>query len=94
MNAQDLEQRAIAALIAERDALREEVERLRRDCAEAYQVVGAGMLGEPCSYTQADVGRALDNLSAAANCEPRPHDDLLPWPSDPAALARAQEVQS
>lgn len=112
---------AVAALIAERDALRDrvdkleadgvhscglhcqriacvlrrEVERLRRDCAEAYQVVGAGMLGEPCSYTQADVERALDNLSAAANGEPRPHDDLLPWPrATAAALTRAQGVQS
>jgi hypothetical protein len=57
-----------------------EIERLRRDCAEAYQVIGAGMLLAPVPYTQDDVARALDNLSAAANGDPRPHDDLLPWP--------------
>lgn len=67
----------IAAELAHRDI---EIDRLRADCAEAYQVVGAGMLGEPCEYTQADVERALDNLSAAANGAPRPHADLLPWP--------------
>lgn len=54
--------------------------RLRRDCSEAYQVIGAGMLMEPCKYTQDDVERALDNLIAAANGDERPHDDLLPWP--------------
>jgi len=57
-----------------------EMMRLREDCAEAYQVVGCGMFGEPCKYTQEDVARALDNLSAAANGVPRPHADLLPWP--------------
>lgn len=56
------------------------IERLRDDCAEAYQVIGAGMLGDPCPYTDEDVERALDNLFAAANGDPRPHDDLLPWP--------------
>jgi hypothetical protein len=56
------------------------VDRLQRDCAEAYQVIGAGMFLDPAEYTQADVERAMDNLSAAANGDPRPHDDLLPWP--------------
>jgi hypothetical protein len=36
------------------------------------------MFGEPCAYTQDDVERALDNLIAAAEGEPRTHDDLLP----------------
>lgn len=58
-----------------------EVARLRRDCADAYQVVGAAMFGEPCAYAERDVTRVLDNLSAAAIGIPRPHDDLLPWPS-------------
>lgn len=58
-----------------------EITRLRRDCAEAYQVIGAAMLGEPCAYAEHDVTRTLDNLSAAAAGLPRPHDDLLPWPS-------------
>jgi len=57
-----------------------EIERLQRDCGEAYQVVGAALLGEPRPYTQADVARVLDNLGAAASGRPRPHDDLLPWP--------------
>ena len=56
------------------------IERLLEDCGEAYQVIGAGMLGEPCAYTEDDVERALDNLSAATNGDPRPHNDLLPWP--------------
>lgn len=58
-----------------------EIKRLRRDCAEAYQVIGCGMLGEPHpGITQKDVERALDNLSAAMRGLPRPHEDLLPWP--------------
>jgi hypothetical protein len=65
----------------------EELQRLRRDCAEAYQVIGAGMFGEPCAYTQDDVERALNNLIAAAEGEPRPHDDLLPWPKQSDAPA-------
>jgi len=57
-----------------------EIERLRRDCAEAYQVIGVGMLSPTEPFTQADVKRALDNLNAAVNGDRRPHDDLLPWP--------------
>lgn len=60
-----------------------EVSRLRRDCGEAYQVVGHLMHcdGEPPPWwTNADVARALDNLSAATVGDPRPHEDLLPWP--------------
>lgn len=67
----------LSTIIQEAD---EEIGRLRRDCSEAYQVVGCGMLMEPVEYTQGDVERALDNLIAAANGEARPHDDLLPWP--------------
>lgn len=62
----------------------EKIGRLQRDCGEAYQVIGAGMLGTNCVFTQSDVARALDNLSAAANGELRPHDDLLPWPKGAA----------
>jgi hypothetical protein len=65
-------------------ALAREVERLRYDCAEAYQVIGAGLVDPPMPYTQDDVVRALDNLVAAANGDPRPHDDLLPWPASAA----------
>jgi hypothetical protein len=55
-----------------------EIERLRYDCAEAYQVIGqlaanADLLGHP------SVAKALDNLSAAAQGDPRPHDNLLPF---------------
>ena len=58
-------------------ALRAEVERLRRDCAEAYQVIGAlapraGLLQYPA------VEKALENLDAATRGDPRPHADLLP----------------
>jgi hypothetical protein len=30
-----------------------------------------------------DLVRALDNLSAAADGRPRPHEDLLPFPREP-----------
>ena len=63
-----------------------ELERLRRDCAEAYQVLGA-ISTQPCPHTARDVERALDNLCAAAEGKPRPHDDLLPWPK-PAQVKR------
>lgn len=64
---------------ARRRAAEAEVERLRRDCAEAYQVLGA-ISTQPPTHTDDDVARALDNMHAAAAGEPRPHDDLLPWP--------------
>jgi chromosome segregation ATPase len=64
---------------ARRRAAEAEVERLRRDCAEAYQVLGA-ISTQPSNHTDDDVARALDNLHAAADGEPRPHEDLLPWP--------------
>lgn len=62
----------------DRDALLRELQRLRQDCADAYQVVGtlgaaAGVLGS----TQ--LAKALDNLSAASQGEARPHEDLLPF---------------
>lgn len=58
-------------------ALRVEVDRLRRDCAEAYQVIGAladraGLLHHPA------VEKALENLDAATRGDPRLHPDLLP----------------
>jgi hypothetical protein len=58
-------------------ALRVEAERLRRDCAEAYQVMGAvseraGLLQHPT------VVKALENLDAATRGDARPHADLLP----------------
>lgn len=59
-----------------------EIDRLRSDCAQAYQVIGAALLApaDPPDWTEDDVIRALDNLAAAANGGIRPHDDLLPWP--------------
>lgn len=62
-----------------------EIERLRDDCAQAYQVVGslaasAGLLND------AATARALSNLLAAAGGWPRPHDDLVPFiPGKPIA---------
>ena len=52
--------------IAELEA---EIAKLRGVCADAYQLVGA--VGGPVE--------ALDNLSAAANGEPIPHDTFLPF---------------
>ena len=59
-----------------------EIDRLQRDCAEAYQVVGvlahhAGLLGHR------DVIRAMDNLAAAAAGRRRPHSDMLHFPKRP-----------
>jgi hypothetical protein len=55
-----------------------EIERLRSDCAEAYQVVGA-LAGYAGVFEHPGVIQALDNLSAAADGKPRPHAELLPF---------------
>ena len=60
-------------------AVLDEVRRLRRDCAEAYQVIGI-LSGD--KFNTPSVQRALDNLDAAISGEPRPHNDLLPWPDN------------
>lgn len=71
----------VAGQAADRiESLGVEVARLRRDCAEAYQVVGYMETCREDTYTREDTTKALDNLSAAASDKPRPHDDLLPWP--------------
>lgn len=59
----------------------DQIERLRRDCAEAYQVVGtiSGVLWDNKNVRMDDVTKALNNLLAAANGEPRPHENLLPF---------------
>ena len=53
---------------AKRQALEARVKALQRVCSEAYQLAGA--VGAPVE--------ALDNLSAAANGEPIPHETFLP----------------
>lgn len=58
----------------------QEIDRLRNACAEAYQVMGVALLGSERCWSDADAERALDNMLAASNGEPRPHQDLLPWP--------------
>lgn len=56
----------------------DEIERLRRDCAELYQVIGT--MAEHCpDPTDPAIVKALDNASDAANGDPRRHDDLLPF---------------
>lgn len=62
------------------DAAHTEIERLRTACAEAYQVMGIALTGDSRSWTDADAARALDNILAAAEGQPCPHADLLPWP--------------
>ena len=57
-----------------------EIERLREACGEAYQVMSAVFLGDDPSWNESDAIRALDNISSAANGDPCPHADLLPWP--------------
>jgi hypothetical protein len=58
------------------DGLVDEVLGLREECAEAYHVIAflaerAGLSNHP------DTVKALENLAAAANGEPRPHADFL-----------------
>ncbi|WP_149649870.1 hypothetical protein [Azospirillum argentinense] len=62
----------------DRDALLRELQRLRQDCAEAYQVVGtlAAAVG---LLDSVPLAKALDNLSAASQGDARPHEDLLPF---------------
>ncbi len=58
-----------------------EIARLRQECAEAYQVVAA-LAGAAGVFEGAAVGKVLDNLSAAANGQPRPHASVLPFVTD------------
>src|SRR4051794_22708374 len=53
-------------------ALTSEIERLRNVCAEAYQLAGA----------VAAPARVLDQLHAAAEGHPLPHDSFLPVSAD------------
>lgn len=59
--------------------LEAQVKRLQKDCAEAYQAfdhLSFYFDDDECK----DCEKILDNLAAAANGDPRPHDDLHPWP--------------
>ena len=56
----------------------DEIDRLRRDCAEFYQVIGT--MSEHCpDPDDPAIIKALDNASNAASGAPRQHDDLLPF---------------
>ena len=63
----------------------DEVDRLREDCAQIYQVIGvmAHALGywddRMCDADKDRITKAMDNLSAASNGDARPHEDLLPF---------------
>lgn len=66
--------------VAQRAA--DEIKRLRRDCAEAYQCVGEWIDADESGgwIESRDKRRLLVNLKAAADGRSRTHDDLLPWP--------------
>lgn len=64
-----------------REALRE-IDRLRDDCAAAYQIVGS-LAADAGVFQSEQVGKVLDNLTAAASGEPRPHDYPLPFAPEP-----------
>lgn len=70
------------------------IQRLQRDCAEAYQILGTLSLvymdGDFGCIRLDDFDRALDNVKAAMLLEPRPHEELLPWPKG----AYTNEVKS
>lgn len=68
-----------------RAELEAEIERLRRDCGEAYQAVGvmANALGwwkMPSDHPwHRPIEKLLDNLTDGECGQPRSHDDLLPF---------------
>lgn len=77
-------------LPASLDNAHREIERLREDCAAAYQC--SGVLARAAGvFETGSVERLLDNLWAASNGATRPHDDLLPYPheEDSAAFERS-----
>jgi hypothetical protein len=67
-----------------------EVRRLRRDCAEAYQVIGA-LAATASLLNHPDVISAMDNLAASVDGLPRPHDNLLPFPKQPLTKVQPSE---
>lgn len=69
---------AYEAILSSKDA---EIGRLREVCSEVYQAFGA-MSSIAGFFCTDDCERVMDNLSAAANGEPIPHADLLPWPKN------------
>lgn len=54
------------------------IEMLRRECSEAYQVIGTIDGGGDVEKEKA-IAKLLDNLSAAASGEDRPHESVLPF---------------
>lgn len=58
--------------------LQSQIDGLATACAEAYQVIGVTMLGNP-SFDQDKVEKVLDNLTAANYGESLPHGDVLPF---------------
>jgi hypothetical protein len=69
-----------------------EIERLRRDCAELYQVIGSMAEHCPESDNQSII-KALDNAYAASIGEPRVHDDLLPFVLPNAPIEQSEEEE-
>lgn len=69
-----------------------ELDRLRRECAEAYMVVGA--LADMAEVFETDaVEKVLDNLSAASHGDKRVHDEVLPFrPRRPLFFARLRSA--
>lgn len=68
----------VTALVKYAQDLEAQIERLRRDCAELYQVIGT--MAEHCpDPSDPAIVKALDNASDAAGGAPRRHDDLLPF---------------
>lgn len=57
---------------------KDEIKRLRQDCADAYQIIGH-LASEANLFETKEVEKALDNIYAAAAGKPRPHGDLIPF---------------
>lgn len=53
------------------------IERLRRECSEAYQVIGTIDIDDV--EKEKAIAKVLDNLSAAASGEDRPHESVIPF---------------
>ncbi len=67
-------------LPASLEGAQREIERLREDCAAAYQCYGV-LARAAGVFETGSVERLLDNLWAASNGVARPHHELLPFPN-------------
>ena len=67
-----------ASILKTMEEMLGEMDKLVKDCNNAYQVIGAMDFNEDIS--EATVIRMLDNLYAASSGSERPHEEVFPKP--------------